>query len=251
MARIPHQGKVLQSAFVAAFVLCAAFVAPGALSQEQSDPKQGAAIPSAGRLDYDVTRKGEKIGTHSVTFRHDGRHLTTVTRTDISVKLLGVTLYRFHYEAYEQWADDRLRRLTSRTDNDGKILTVRLARVGTRIRGTCNGVALDLPADRLPISVWHPEFVHQTIILDQYKCVERTIRTTDEGLEQIFTGARSVATRHYAITGQLQRDVWLGPGGQVVQVRFPAKDASQIVFVARSASQLPQSASSSSIQRTR
>jgi hypothetical protein len=249
MASTPHQDQAVLIAFVAALVLCAVLVAPGAFSQEQSTSKQPTAIPSAGRLDYDVTRKGEKIGTHSVTFRHDGRHLTTVSRTDISVKLWGVTLYRFHYEAYEEWADDRLKLLTSRTDNDGEILTVRLARAGTRIRGTCNGVALDLPADRFPISVWDPDFVHQSIILDQYKCVERIIRTTDVGIEPISTGARSVAARHYAITGQLQRDVWLGPDGQVVQVRLPAKDSSEIVFIMRNSSQAPQSAPSSSVQR--
>lgn len=202
MAHISHQAKVVQSAFAAAFMLCVAFFEPGASSQEQSDPKQPTAIPSTGRLDYDVSRKGEKIGTHSVTFRHDGRHVTIATRTGISVRLLGITLYRFHYEAFEEWADDRLSLLTSRTDNNGKILTVRLARVGTRIRGTCNGIALDVPADRLPISVWHPDFVHQSIILDQYKCVEQTIRTTDEGIESIFAGSRSVTTplRYYRPT---------------------------------------------------
>ena len=252
MARISHAGNSAYSALVAALVLCAVLLAPRALAQEQGER---AAVPSAGRVDYDVIRDGDKIGTYSVMFWHDGRHLTIATWTDISVTLLGIPFYRFHYEANEEWVNDRLTRLTSRTDNNGTALSASLARDGTRIRGTCNGIALDLPADRLPISMWHPDFVHQSIILDQYKCVERTIRTTDAGTEPVSAGVRTVATRHYAITGQLHRDVWYGPDGQVVQVRFPARDGSQIAFVMRTPSQPPlapaQNASSPPVQRTR
>jgi Domain of unknown function (DUF6134) len=240
-------------AFAAAVVLCALLAGPRAWSQGESEPWQLAAIPSAGRLEYDVIRKGEKIGVHSVTFRHDGRHLAIATRTDIAVKLLGITFYRFHYEAEEDWVDGRLARLTSRTDSDGETLTVNLARAGDRIRGACNGTVLDLPADLLPISVWHPDFVRQSVILDQYKCVERNVRATDDGIEPIFAGAQNVAARHYAVTGELQRDVWYGPDGKIVQVLFPAKDGSEIAFVTRTPSPLARErrASTSSARRDR
>lgn len=115
----------------------------------------------AGQVDYDVIREGDKIGTHSVNFRHEGRHLAIATRTNIAVKQLGITLYRFHYEAKEDWVDGRLMSLTSRTDNDGETLTANLARTSGRIRGACNGIVLDLPADLLPVSLWHPDFVRQ------------------------------------------------------------------------------------------
>jgi hypothetical protein len=166
---------------------------------------------------------------------------------------LGITLYRFHYEAEEDWVDGRLMRLTSRTDNDGEMLTANLARAGGRIRGTCNGIVLDLPTDLLPISVWHPDFVRQSVILDQYKCVQRSVRVTDDGIEPILARAHNVAARHYAVTGELRRDVWYGPDGQTVQVRFPAKDGSEIAFVMRASSQLPlatkQRASGSSVRQ--
>ena len=35
------------------------------------------------------------------------------------------------------------------------------------------------------------------------------------------------------MTGQIVRDIWYGPDGQIVQVRFPAKDGSQIQVVLR------------------
>jgi len=255
MAGIFDRGQAMHCAFAAALVLCAFLAAPRAWSQGQSESRQLAAVPSTGRFDYDVIREGEKIGAHSVIFQHKGRHLAIATRTDIALKLLGITFYRFHYEAEEDWFDWRLMRLTSRTDSNGKTLTVDLARAGDRIRGACNGIALDLPADLLPISVWHPDFVRQSVILDQYKCVERNVRTTDDGIEPIFAGAQNVAAHHFAVTGELQRDLWYGPDGRIVQLMFRAQDGSEIAFVTQGRSPPPlareQSASSASARRER
>jgi hypothetical protein len=248
-------GKAMHRTFGAALALYSAVAAPSAWSQEQSELRQLAAIPLAGRSDYDVIREGERIGAHSVVFRHDGRRLTIATRTDIDVKLLGVTLYSFRYEAEEDWFNGRLMRLTSSTDNDGETLTVNLARAGNRIRGACNGMILDLPASVLPISVWHPDFVRQSVILDQYNCVERKVRTSNGGIEPILAGTKNVAARHYAVTGELQRDVWYGPDGQIVQVMFPSQDGSEIAFVtprpSHPALASEQGASSSSAGRDR
>jgi Family of unknown function (DUF6134) len=239
MAEIFDRVKAMHGAFAAALVLCTLFAGSEARSEEQSEPRPLAAIPPSGRSDYDVVRDGEKIGAHSVMFRHDGRHLGIATRTDIAIKLLGITVYRFHYEAEEDWVDGRLTRLTSRTDNDGETLTVNLASAAGRIRGACNGIVLDLPAGLLPISMWHPDFVHQSVIFDQYRCVERSVRATDDGIEPIVTGGQQVAARHYAVGGQLQRDVWYGPDGQIVQVVLPAYDGSELAFVIRARSQSP------------
>src|SRR5262245_17024565 len=130
----------MNSMSAVALVLCTLVAAPRAWSQGQSGPWQLAGIPPAAQFDYDVVRKGEKIGTHSVAFRHIGHHLTLVTRTEIAAELLGITVYRFQYEAEEDWIDGRLVQLTSRTNNDGETLTVNLARAGDRIRGVCNGI---------------------------------------------------------------------------------------------------------------
>lgn len=233
MIGMVDRGKATLRALSAAAVLGALIVSPAAWPQEASKPLQLSALPSTGRFDYEVIRKGQKIGTHSVVFRHSNRDLTVATRTDIAVKLLGVTLYRFRYQAEESWIDGRLARLVSRTDNDGEQLTANLTQAAGRLRGTCNGAPLDLPAETIPISVWHPDFVRQSVILDQYKCAARKVTTADRGIELIRAGPRSVKARHYALSGDVRRDVWYGPDGQTLQVMFPAKDGSKIAFVMR------------------
>ena len=214
-----------------ALMLWMVLLPPMAWSQEESAPRLLAAIPSAGRLDYEVVRAAERIGAHSVMFQREGRRLSITTRTNISVDLLGITVYRFRYDAEEEWIDGQLVRLTSRTNNDGERLEVDLAVTNGRLRGICNGTTLDLPAGLLPVSVWHPDIVRRSVLLDQYKCVERRVQTADHGTEPILAKGQRLTARHYAMTGQLRRDIWYGPDGQTVQVRFPANDGSEITFI--------------------
>jgi len=250
-----HGRNSVRCALLIVLVFCTLVVAPAAWSQGEYQPWQLASIPSVGRFDYEVIREGEKIGTHSVAFRHDGRHLTISTQTDIAVALLGITLYRFHYEAEEDWFDGRLTRLTSQTDKDGVRLDVDLGLSRGRIHGTCNGTTLDLPADLLPASAWHPNVVHVSTLFDQYNCVERQVHAVDLGIESTFVNGLELTSRHYVISGQLRRDIWYGLQGQPVQVRFPAKDGSDIIFVLLVPSARPivaaQHASTSPVRRAR
>jgi hypothetical protein len=201
-----------------------------AWSQELSATSFLAAIPSAGRLDYEVVREAEKIGAHSVMFQREGPRLSIATHTDISVEFLGITVYRFRYDAEEVWIDGQLMRLTSRTNNDGERLEVDIAVTNGRLRGSCNGTTLDVSAGLLPVSVWHPDIIRRSVLLDQYKCVQRRVQTADHGTEPILANGQRLTARHYAMTGQLRRDFWFGPDGQPIQVRFPAKDGSEITF---------------------
>jgi Family of unknown function (DUF6134) len=222
----------VRCAVLAMLALYTVLLAPRA-SWGQAEPRELAAIPPMGRVDYDVIRRGETIGTHSVLFQHQGRLLKIATQTDIEVELLGLTLYRFHYRAEEEWLDGRLMRLISRTNDDGEMLTANLARDGNQIRGTCNGTVLSLSAEILPISTWHPDFVRQSVVLDQYECAIRSITSVDDGIEPISIGKQKIAARHYAISGELQRDIWYGPDGQTALVGLPTSDGSEIAFVIR------------------
>jgi hypothetical protein len=223
----------------ATLALCTLLIARPAWTLAEAAPAQSSGVARAGRLDYEVTREGDRIGTHSVIWQEKGRHLTLATHTDIAAKILGITLYRFRYDAEEDWINDRLMRLNARTDNDGEEMAVTVALVAGRLQGTCNGIPLDLPPDVLPISLWHRGILRRSVLFDQYRCAQRHVRVTDEGFEPTLVRGRELASRHYAIAGELKRDIWYSSDGQVVQVRFPAADDSEITFALRMVSELP------------
>jgi co-chaperonin GroES (HSP10) len=191
-----------------------------------------AAFPPAGRLDYTVLREGDKIGMQRVEFLRQGDKLTVRTHADIAVTLLGITVYQFKHEAEEQWQDGQLVALTSRTDDDGKDRQVDLHVDGKRLRGIYNGTAVDLPP-LIPASLWHPDTVRQSTLLDQIRARTRQIQIVDKGEENVLVKGRTVSAHHYSMTGEIKREIWYGPGGQVVQVTFPAKDGSEIKLVLR------------------
>jgi len=85
----------------------------------------------------------------------------------------------------------------------------------------------------IPASLWRPDTVRQTVLLDPIKGRDRQVSVTDKGIEKIKVRGQVLEAHHYAMTGQIVRDIWYGPDGQIVQVHFPAKDGSQIQVVLR------------------
>jgi hypothetical protein len=192
-----------------------------------------ATFPPAGRLDYQVTREGDDIGTQSVEFIRSGDRLTVRTHVNILVTVLGIPVFRFTHEAEEQWQNGRLTAFKSKSDDDGEPRDVALKLDGDRLRGTYNGRTLDLPGSLIPASLWRPDTVQQTVLLDPIKGRDRQVSIADKGLEKVKVRGQLVDAHHYAMTGQITRDIWYGADGQIVQVRFPAKDGSQVQVVLR------------------
>ena len=192
-----------------------------------------ATFPPAGRLDYKVIRSGDDIGTQSVEFTRSGDRLTVRTHVNIVVTVLGIPIFRFTHEAEEQWQNGQLTAFKSKSNDDGEPRDVALRLEGDRLRGTYNGRILDLPATLIPASLWRPDTVRQTVLLDPIKGRDRQVTVTDKGIEKIKIRGQVLEAHHYAMTGQIVRDIWYGPDGQIVQVHFPAKDGSQIQVVLR------------------
>jgi uncharacterized protein DUF6134 len=192
-----------------------------------------ATFPPAGRLDYKVVREGDDIGTQSVEFIRSGDRLTVRTHVNILVTVLGIPVFRFTHEAEEQWRDGQLTAFKSKSNDDGEPRDVALKLDGDRLRGTYNGRTLDLPASLIPASLWRPDTVQQSVLMDPIKGRDRQVTVADKGIENIRIHGQTVAAHHYAMTGQIIRDIWYGPDGQIVQVHFPAKDGSEIQVVLR------------------
>ena len=192
-----------------------------------------ASFPPSGRLDYRVIREGDDIGTQSVEFiRKDGT-LTVRTNVNIVVTVVGIPVYRFTHAAEERWQNGQLVAFASQSNDDGEPRKVALKREGDRLRGTYNRRTVDLPATLIPASLWHPATVHQTVLLDPIKGRDRQVAVADKGMETVKVKGLPIQAHHYVMTGQILRDIWYGPDGQIVQVQLPGQDGSRIQLVLR------------------
>lgn len=68
---------------------------------------------------FEVTLDGTAIGTHRFEITGSGRARRVTSRAEMTVRLLGIPVYRYRIEDDERWEGDCLRALRSATDDNG------------------------------------------------------------------------------------------------------------------------------------
>lgn len=194
----------------------------------------GAAAAQAETLNYTVTRDGSTIGTHSVTIDANGGATQVAIDTDIEVKVLFVTAYKFKHSSREAWQNGQLMSITSTTDDDGtpKELTVRAENGRLTVDSVVKGQDRRQYATvgTLPASLWNPDTVKQGELLNTLDGQMMQVRIEDKGAATVEAGGKSVDAHHYAISGELTRELWFDAQGRLVRMRFPDKTNSEIVY---------------------
>jgi len=175
-----------------------------------------AAPPPAGRLAFDVTRKGADIGDHVVSFAGQGADFDVKVATEIAVRvpLIRTKVYSYEQQSSEHWRHGQLVHLVSKTDNDGK------------------AEAVDAAVDHLlPGSLWSADTVQATRLVNTIDGKTMRVHVADLGAEKIEAGGRAIEARHYRIAGDLDRDVWYDAQGYLARLTLVADDGSTVTYV--------------------
>jgi hypothetical protein len=190
-----------------------------------------ATVPASGRLDFSVVRGDSEIGRHSIVFRQTTEGLVVDIQTDVAVKVLFVTAYRFEHQGHEVWRDGQLVQLTSSTNDDGTThnLDVRANGGGLDVRG--DGELSHANAGIVPASLWNEGILEGGTILNTLDGSQMAITVRDAGQDTVMAGGRAVQARHYVLAGDLERELWFDEDGVLVQVRFKGEDGSDISYV--------------------
>lgn len=189
-----------------------------------------AASPESGQLVFDVMRKGDLIGSHKMLFTRADGDLKIDIKTDIKVKILFATVYRFEHDGHEVWRDGRLQSMQSKTNDDGTPHEMSMIAKGTELQVTGDGVETMANAEIIPASLWHEGILKGGKILNTLDGRQMAIAVEDMGEETIKTGNNSVAARHYVISGELERDLWYNSDQILVQIAFEGDDGSDILY---------------------
>jgi hypothetical protein len=190
-----------------------------------------AAIPPGGHLRFAVFRDGSKIGEHELTFHDEGGNTQVDINTKVAVKIAFVTAYRFEHEGHEVWHGDRLIRLWSKTNDDGTkhVLDAETDASGLEIHA--DGHDGSAPNSIVPASLWNDRILQGGTILNTLDGTRMAVRVADLGPDPVFVGGRKEMASHYAITGDLQREVWYDSAHVLVKIRFKGKDGSTIEYM--------------------
>lgn len=114
----------------------------------------GAAVALSGPLRFRVLREGRPIGTHRVTFADQPEGMLALTEVDIAVRFAGISVFRLTHRFEEVWAGERLLRVASRLERNGRVseLTGRAETGGIALSG--GGGSFRLPATAAPLTWW-------------------------------------------------------------------------------------------------
>jgi len=172
-------------------------------------------VPPAGKLRFRILRKGDDIGTHSVTFSRSGDALTVDIAVDILAKFGPIPVYRYTHRATETWRGGQFMSIASKTDHDGSPQWMRAERTpdGIVVEGskTDRYVA---PKGALTTTYWNRAMVQDRMIQTEDGRLF-DVRPTQLGVEKVplATGA-TVPAKHYNIEGGLHFDVWYDENDQ-------------------------------------
>jgi hypothetical protein len=195
-------------------------------------------------------RNGERIGTHSLSFQQNGNKRTVTTSIDLSVKALGMVMYRYNHRGQEIWNGNSFESIATQTDDNGTKYSVRAKQEpggvsvvrdgGTAPKAAGNdagfqqGAAkqLTMPPSTLPTTHWNLSQVKQSAMLNSQSGDLAKVQITPRGRETIKTasGASLQATR-YSYSGDVQMDQWFDDRGRWVKGAFKAPDGSTIEYI--------------------
>jgi hypothetical protein len=203
--------------------------APGAKPPAAPAPV-AAAQPATETLQYAIMRKGEQIGTHTVELKRAGKETSVNLETNVEVKVLFVTAYRFQHSATERWVNGHLVELNSETDDNGTQHKLTAALKGAALEVDADGKAAQVDKNIIPSSLWNPELVRQSVMLDTQTGQVMPISVVDGGSEEVTVETGPAPAHRYTIKGKFSQDVWYDSRGRLVQSQLVAKDGSVISY---------------------
>lgn len=192
-----------------------------------------AAVPESGRLDFAVMRNGDQIGLHEMKFHKTGNDMQVDINTKVAVKIAFLTVYHFDHEGHEVWRGGNLLHLWSQTDDDGTTHVLDAAATAGGLEVRADGKPTVARDPMVPASLWNETILKGGGILNTLDGSPMSVAVADLGTETIDAGGKRIPARHYAVSGDLQRDLWYDQRNVLVRVHFKGKDGSDIEYVLR------------------
>ena len=171
-------------------------------------PRPLLAMPS--QLAFAALRNGQKIGEQRMSFQPQGDALVVRTSVEMAVKIGPVTLFRYRHQAAERWSGGRFESLETRTNANGKLLTLWAQRAADAVEiAPGGGAAVRAPAAALPFTHWNRNIATAPLFNPQDgKLLRETVVATPTTLT--FSGDAEIQDRYD------EAGTWIGLTGKLV-----------------------------------
>ena len=215
-----------------AFPLAACAATPGTCADPGARPVAIAAS-YGGPIEFEVTRNGEPVGRHVTTFTQRDGHLAVKSELEIALRVLFITIYRYHYVSEDLWCGGRLAAIDSRVDDNGERFALAGRLDGERFVVTAAGAHESMAAGILATNHWNPDVLGRHEVLNTLTGRLNRVTLTPCGGESLPVGNGTRAASCFDYTGDLQARVWYDAAGRWTGLQFAGRDGSPIRYTCR------------------
>jgi len=167
-------------------------------------------------VSYSILKEGDPIGKEVYEIGQDG-DLTSVKLTVESKVHILFLDFRYHHNRSEVWNGDKLVKLVADTDDDGTKHHVEA--VDGKV--TSDGKPMAVPDDSYPLVMWRKGVIgHSTLFAVESDDKPYHVAFKDVGAETLTIAGAKLDCEHYAMTGDVDRDLWYDADGMLAKVSF-------------------------------
>jgi hypothetical protein len=170
------------------------------------------------RWNFRVYLDQNLIGYHDFTLTPNGDTRELNSAAHFAAKFLFLTAYHYDHHATEHWHGDCLSRLDSRSDDDGKMLTVH--------------ASYALSDCAMTFAYWNPAMLRQTHLINPETGEEVPVAITLNGEQDIQVRNAPVHAQHYHLRGpKLDIDLWYSTQGDWLALESAAEKGRRVRYV--------------------
>lgn len=188
-------------------------------------------LPPSDALRFCLIREGSMIGVHELRFDRRPDGVAIAIDVDIAVRFGPIVLYRYKLTGSETWQGGECVAASSRTNDDGKQLSMQARRDsrGLAVEGT-GAQPYVAPAGALVASHWNPaELRGPWINLQDGALLHPRVAALGPDPVLLANGSRVPATC-FSITGPARMRLWYTPASIWTGLLFHASDNSLVRY---------------------
>ena len=146
----------------------------------------------------------------------------------IRVKILGVTVFRFDYQANEVWVDNNLKAVNSTVKENDKETNVSMTSENEVTTLNASSSTSTVPRLFYTSNHWNPAVVGADTVFNTLtgKASKVTIELISDNDE-----VKGIPAAHYRYTGDIQAETWYDREGRWLKLLFKGKDGSEIEYI--------------------
>ena len=182
---------------------------------------------------FDVLRDGSKIGEHRLDFERQDDILKVSVETEMQVTFAFVPVFRYEHKRIERWSDGELESLAGMTNDDGQTYEISIVRKEGHYSRTVNGSEEEIPGPVAVASLWSRDRLSAGKLFSAVSDKVYRVSSNPLGWEIIEARGGEIEAEHVKLSGEIDRDLWYGPSGELLKLRYENEDGETFEFVRR------------------